>query len=349
MSPIALAIAASTTPLIVLGGVAGRAWRVWGALGVLVAAFVAGLALDVLTFSDLWTLPANTGLGGEMILLGLWAVLGALVRAGGPLAISGPPVLVALGAGACLGEIPAAAILAAGARTKSGAARLALAAAAGGMLGRLGDPAVLLFSERDPSILLPLAPLAVLLAIIAAPRREDLVPAGPGNRGRTLLVLGIAGAALIPGCTLWALLAGILLYAAIDREHLREVDLTHVVWIGVAAMLGLIAIAGGVPEMGASGLELIGEQLGEWGAPGLALAGALLSALTDGTAAAVCGLGLLDRAMSLQIEGSTLGLAAGLAVGGFGPLIAAGAWRAGWKRWTLQVVATVVYIWLVVQ
>jgi hypothetical protein len=327
---------------------AGRSWRVWGALVLLVATLATGVAAGVLAVSDLWQLPGATGLSSDLLLLMLWAVLGAVVRAGGPLKLSGPPVLVALCAGALLGEVPAAAILSAGARSKGGAARLALAAAAGGMLGRIGDPAVLLLSGRDPSILLYLAPLGLILAILAGPGREDLDAQASGSGRRTLLLLGVAGAACVPGWALWAVLAGIIGSLILGRARLREVDLRHVAWIGVAAMIGLVGIAGGLPELAATGLEHIGEQLGSWGAPALALGGAALAALSDGTTAAVWSLGVLDGAMSLQIPGAVLGMAAGLAVGGFGPLIAAGAWRAGWKRWSLQVLVTVLYVWLVV-
>jgi hypothetical protein len=59
--------------------------------------------------------------------------------------------------------------------------------------------------------------------------------------------------------------------------------------------------------------------------------------------------GLLDRAMSLNIDGARLALTAGLAVGGLGPLVVAGALRAGWKRWFLQVVVTVIYVGLVLK
>jgi hypothetical protein len=53
--------------------------------------------------------------------------------------------------------------------------------------------------------------------------------------------------------------------------------------------------------------------------------------------------------MSLNIDGARLALTAGLAVGGLGPLVVAGALRAGWKRWFLQVVVTVIYVGLVLK
>lgn len=347
MSPIVVAIVVSTVPLVLLGGMAAWRRKAWGALVLAVATFVAGNMAGVLVPSDLWVLPGATGLTSDLLLLVMWAVLGALARLGGPIKVPGPPVLVAMACGATLGEVPAAAILAASAQTRGGAARLALAAAAGGMVGRMGDPAVQLLSQRDPSILVMLLPLALILALLAAPRRQDIVDAQVSDLPRTVLLVAVAALALVPGLALGAVGAGIVGLCVLGRDQLPEVEVGWVLWVAVAALLGLIAIAGGVPEMGATGLELIGEQMGEWGAPGLALAGALLAALTDGTVAAVCAVGVYDSALSLNIPGAALGMAAGVAVGGFGPLIAAGAWRAGWKRWLVHVAVTVAYVWLV--
>jgi len=347
VSPIVLAILVTTLPLLLLGGVAGLRLRMVGAALVLLAALVAGVLAEVLTLSDLWVLPMGSGMAPDLLTLLLWAVLGALVRAGGPLAIPGPPVLVAVLTGACLGEVPAAAILSAGARSPSGAARLALAAAGGGLLGRVGDPALLLLGGRAPEVLVWLAPLGLLLAFMAAPRREDLARPGSSDRARPLILLSVAAAACVPGWTLWAVLAGIGAALFFARQKWRSVDLHHIGWMGIAAVLGLIAIAGGAPELAATGLETIGEQLGDLGPPALTLAAAALSALTDGTAASICGLGVLDRAISLRMPGAPLALTAGLAVGGLGPLLAAGALRAGWRGWSLQVGVAAVYVWAV--
>jgi hypothetical protein len=349
LSPALIAIAATTVPLILLGVVCGLSFRAWVALGVAIVAFGVGISLDILVFSDLWTLPAATGLGDSLVLLGLWSILGATVRLGGPLSLKGPPVVVAMLAGALLGELPAAALLSAGARSPAGAARLALAAAAGGMVGRVGDPALLLLGGDEPMILLQLLPLAIVLGVMAAPRQDDLPQTEASFGPRLWLLCAVAAAAAVPGWTHWAVGAGILGSLFLGRQRLREIDLKPVVWVGSAAALGVIAVAGGAPELGATGLERIGEELGEWGPIGLSLAAALLAALTDGTAASICVVGLLDRAMSLNIDGARLALTAGLAVGGLGPLVVAGALRAGWKRWFLQVVVTVIYVGLVLK
>ena len=346
MNPIILAIVLSTLPLVLLGAAAGLRRRALVAGLIVLLTWLGGLIGGLLAWSDLWVLPTSSGMGDVLILLVLWSILGAVLRAGGPLFIPGPPMLVALVSGAVLGEVPAAAILAAGAQTRGGAARLALAAAGGGLIGRMGDPAVLLMSARDPSVLLYLAPLGVLLALLAAPRRQDLNAAAGVQMRRLVPLIAVAVVACIPGAALWALFCGIAIGLYQARTNLQRIELGYVGWMVSAMCLGLIAIAGGAPEMAATGLELVGEQMGSLGAPALTLAGAVLAALTDGTAAAVCGLGVLDRAMSIQVDGATLGLTCGLAVGGLGPLIAAGALRAGWKRWLLQVVVAVVFVWV---
>jgi hypothetical protein len=67
--------------------------------------------------------------------------------------------------------------------------------------------------------------------------------------------------------------------------------------------------------------------------------GALLSAICGGQSAALIAEAILDRGPGLQIENLRSGLAAGLAVGGLGPLVVAGALQEGLFRWSLQVAA----------
>jgi hypothetical protein len=205
---------------------------------------------------------------------------------------------------------------------------------------------MVLIGSRFPEIVPQLAPLGVLLALVAAPRASSAQTGKPGLR--ELALLAVALAALRPEWTLASVGVGIAVAGWFARAEIRSVPWAHVGWAAIAAALALIAIAGGTPEMAATGLELIGEQLGDWAAPGLTLAGALLAALSDGTAASVVGLGVLDRALSLQIPGAPAALAAGLAVGGLGPLLVAGALRAGWKLWLFQVMIVAMYTaWVV--
>ena len=99
--------------------------------------------------------------------------------------------------GAGLGEIPAAAILSAGAKTPKGAARLALAAAGGGLIGRVGDPALLILAGDHPTLLAGLVPLGIACALVARPSSDDLVLAEDGNRARTVVVFLVAVAAVV--------------------------------------------------------------------------------------------------------------------------------------------------------
>jgi hypothetical protein len=334
--------------LLLFGAVAARRWRLRGAAAVALLAAIAGLVAGVLAPADVWVLPMYTGLQNELLLLLAWALFAAFARSVGLLRIPGPPVVVAVVLGALLGEIPAAAILSLAAKDKSAAARLALAAAGGGLIGRLGDPAMLLMGARQPQIVLTLAPLGLICAVLAWPKRGDLVAGGVngglGGLGRCLLLSIVGIAALFPTFTLPALVLGTVALAIVSKHRRGPIDLAAVAWSIVGLFLVLIAIAGGAPEHAARGIELVAEPLGAWFLPLITAAAAILSALTDGTAASLLCVSVMDRALSLRVEGTWAALAAGVAVGGLGPLIAAGALRQGSLRWLAQLVAAVVYV-----
>ncbi len=344
MRAVIIAALATSLPLVLFGLVGARRWRMIGGAIIVMVSLIVALSLQVIVPSDLWILPVYSGMQFDLLLLLLWGLFGALARSAGPLTLPGPPIVVAAGMGALLGEIPAAAILAVGARDKAAAARLALAAAGGGMVGRLGDPALLLMGGRAPEVVAFVAPLGLLSVLIARPRRDDLVEGGVGGIARTGLLLAVAAAAVVPGWTLPAVICGIVVLAVMTRSRRGPIDLAGFSWVVMATVLTLVAIAGGAPEHMARGLEEVAEGLGHWLLPGLTLAGALLGALGDGTAGSLLGLSVLDRAMSLQMEGVRGALTAGLAVGGLGPLIAAGSLRAGWRRWLLQVLVAIAYV-----
>jgi hypothetical protein len=243
-----------------------------------------------------------------------------------------------------LGEVPAAAILGASARDAKGGARLAMAAAGGGMIGRVGDPAMLVFSESRPDILMFMAPLGLLCALLARPRREDLIQGDHQNRVRTLLVAAVALIALVPGLALYAIVGGIIGLGVLSSDRRGPIEVGGSLWNLGAVVLGIIAVIGGGVEQVAVGIEWAQELGGAWGAPVLTLATALLTALTDGTAMSVVGQGVLDRALSLDAPGAVPAMAAGIAVGGLAPLIAARALRAGWKLWLGQVALAILWV-----
>ena len=350
METVITGIVLCSVPLLLLGLVAPWRWRLIGAVVVSVLGVGTGLGLGVLGLADLWVVPAGVGMTNTLVLHGAWCIFGALARTAGPLNISGPPWMIAMGMGAILGEVPAAAILSAGASSPAGAARLALAAAGGGLIGRMGDPAMLIMAEGHPEVMMALIPLGVLCALIARPSATDLVPAEAENKLRTALVAIIAVAAAIPVFTLPALLVGIVVLAVMAGDRRGHVDLAFILWTVLALILALLAIVAGLAEQIATGLEAVGE-LADWmGPPALAFLSAILAALTDGTALALLADGTLDRAASLNEPNLRLGLAAGIAVGGLAPLIASGSIRSGLRLWALQVLVAVLWVglWVII-
>ncbi len=138
MTGVVTGIVASTVPLVLLGLVAAWRWRLVAAVVIALGAIGTAVGLGILVPTDLWVVPQGVQLAEPLMLVLLWTAFGAVARTTGPLAVPGPAWLVAMLMGAGLGEIPAAAILSAGAATPKGAARLALAAAGGGLIGRVG-------------------------------------------------------------------------------------------------------------------------------------------------------------------------------------------------------------------
>lgn len=344
MQNVIIGFVATTVPLLMYGLISWTRWRLLGGVVTVLVAIGLAFGLGVMGFSDLWVVPVGLGMTQPLILLCLWIVFGAVARTAGPLDIPGPPLMVSMLMGATLGEVPAAAILGASARDAKGGARLAMAAAGGGMIGRVGDPAMLVFSESRPDILMFMAPLGLLCALLARPRREDLIQGDHQNRVRTLLVAAVALIALVPGLALYAIVGGIIGLGVLSSDRRGPIEVGGSLWNLGAVVLGIIAVIGGGVEQVAVGIEWAQELGGAWGAPVLTLATALLTALTDGTAMSVVGQGVLDRALSLDAPGAVPAMAAGIAVGGLAPLIAARALRAGWKLWLGQVALAILWV-----
>jgi hypothetical protein len=202
----------------------------------------------------------------------------------------------------------------------------------------------LVFAESRPDILIFMAPLGLLCALLARPRREDLIAGNHQNRVRTMLVAAVALAALVPGLAVYALGVGIIGLGALASDRRGPIEIGGSLWNMGAVVLGIIAIVGGGVEQMAIGIEWAQELGGAWGAPVLTLAAALLTALTDATAMSVIGQGVIDRALSLDAMGAVPAMVAGIAVGGLGPLIAARALRAGWKLWLGQVALAMLWV-----
>ncbi|MFT4979949.1 MAG: hypothetical protein ACI8S6_005861, partial [Myxococcota bacterium] len=169
MASLLQAVVALGWPVLVAGPL-GRGRRgLWALLALLIASYVGGLAVGALQPLDPLWLPQWTGLQSSALLLILWAAYGATAAAAGGAKMPGTPLFGAVLTGAVLGELAAAAVLTAGSTDRRSAARLALAASAGGLLGRVGDPAMLLLAAREPEMMFMLAPLAILCVLVLFP------------------------------------------------------------------------------------------------------------------------------------------------------------------------------------
>jgi hypothetical protein len=260
-------------------------------------------------------------------------------------------------AGAAMGELGAAAALAGAARDRAGAARLALAAMGGAMIGRVGDPAVLVLAARVDSRAWALVPLGLAMALVAAPRRDHLRPHAAGS----LPVTGVTAVVALIGAFAPTLLGpalgvGVLALAGLalarrgaaqtlDGEALGRL-LGPTLWTLGSVVLALVATAAGLPLVAAEGLAQVMDQVGPVLMPlGVAVA-ASLSALIDGPAAGLLLAAFVDRAAFYRGDGLALVAMLGAAVGGLGPLVVAGALRAGLLRWLAQVGLAVAWAWV---
>lgn len=299
-------------------------------------AVTAGLVLGFLIPADLLHLPAWTGLQLESAAIVCWVLYGLAARRAPRPWLPGPPVLTAWLAGALFGELAGAALVAAPAKDRGQAARLAMAAAAGGLVGRVGDPTLLALGDRvQTSWLLPLSAMLLLLARPTGPVEPG------GSRGVTALGLGVAvGTALLTAWSPLVLLGGAVVLLGLGRGALAWREL---LWGLSSVALALVAAIAGVWEAAAESAEWLASNWGSLPLGLVALAAGLGSFLIDGPAAGLSSAALLDRAMDLSSPGVPVALAVGAAVGGAGPLVMAGAFRAGWRRWLLGVALAAAY------
>ncbi|MDG1481455.1 MAG: hypothetical protein P8R54_17805 [Myxococcota bacterium] len=342
MNELIRAVVAMSWPLLFVGRGSERVRSGTGLLIMIGLVLVSGLVLGSLVPADLLFLPSWTGLGSGMLSLVLWVLLGSLARVAGGVSLPGPPLLSAIAIGALVGEIGAAGMIA-GISDKRAAARLALAAAGGAMVGRVGDPALLLLMDQ---VGWSLAPLGLLTAMVAVPGGS--LPRIEGHTVVTAAAAVVATAAIFAGDFLpHVLAAGCLLMAGLAGGKLRVVDLRPVGWCFGLTVLVLLSTASGLPELAAWGLELVQEILGSWRMPGLTAIGVLIAVLSEGISGALLTSAVLDRALDLTVEGVPTALAAGLAVGGLAPLVIVGAVREGLLRWAVQVFLALLWAGLV--
>ena len=316
-----------------------RRWRWAGALAIGMLAVGIGAWKKVIFVTDVGTLLTHGGLAEALSQLFLWTLYAILLRTHGRIPLRGHPMWLAPLMGALLGELAAAALLSSGARDPKAAARLALAAAGGAMIGRIGDPAILVMWSSDLSpVFLGLVGLGCVA--VASPQVDDLETDDADSLDPLLLggviavaVLGMARELALEGL---AVGCGLMLYQL--RSRALSADLRPLGWLVGSVLVVLVATAGGVFSLGGQGLEELWSITGERTRLILSGGAVVLSALCGEQAASLVTEGLLLRSPGLQIADLHTSMAAGLAVGGLGPLVVAGALKHGLLRWAAQVV-----------
>ena len=319
--------------------------------GVALIAVVAAVALGVLSplAPALWisAWPVQ-----PLLLLAGWGLMALGLRRLGGVGGVGPGMLGAFLGGAAFGALPVALGLAPG-QPPARAARLALAAVAGGLCGPLGSAPLLLLWDRG--VLALLWPLGLALLALAALGRADAAgaaPQGPAPRillaasvplwllallGSPVLALGV-GLALVWGLAAWQRPAGLLPGL---RPALRLIAVCTCV---------LLLVPSGVLDFLAWSLDDARVVLGGLLELGFGLAGLAVAALVGGPALALAGALSVCSDPSSFVPGLRAALVAGAAVGGLAPvLVAAGprVLRAGVGRWALA--ALLLLAWLGLQ
>jgi hypothetical protein len=331
--------------LFALAGIGHTRWRGIWAMILLVASVSTALYLGAIRFQDVLTLPRDTGLERDVALLLLWGIYGSLVRTVG-FATVGPPWLMAPILGALIGELGAAAVMGVLAEDRSSAARLAVAASGGAMLGRVGDPALLLLAERAGGHLpLTIVPLALACVLVGMPwkarLRDDALRTGDRRLG--WVTLGVFLVAL--EAPVWALGGGVLLAAALTFRNLPHFEWREPLWVFGSVGLVLVAVSSGLVELAATGLEAGSTNLDWFAIPPLFAAAAVLAALIGAPGVVLFVAALIDRALDLRMEGFATACAVACAVGPLGPLVVAGALRKGFGRWLVQVLIGMAWVW----
>ena len=324
---------------LVAGGCAW--WPRWGWLASSVVAGAAVVCAVVLGVFDP-TAPAvwiSAWPGEPLLLLLGWGLLNlGIYRLGGP-GVGGASVPSAFVGGAAWGALPLALAQARGQHPRQ-AARLVLAAVAGGLCGPLGSAPLLLLGDRG--VLALLWPLGLALAALAAlPLRG--VPQGSARGGfASWLLLGaslpvwLLAVLVAPQV---ALLVGLVLVWGLVVW--RRPAVAWPAWrpgVSLVAVLlcVLMLVPAGVLDFLAAGLDDARVMVGSLLDAGFGLAGLALGAALGGVPIGLAGaLTACSDPVSLS-PGLRAALIAGAAVGALIPVLSwvgSGALRAGWGRW----------------
>ncbi len=322
-------------------------WGAWAAALLALGGWIAAVVLGVVPPADLLVLSAALP-GHALVLLLGWGLLAVGLRRLDGVGGLGPDALGAFVGGADFGAVPVALALASG-RSPSQAARLGLAAVAGGLCGPLGSAPMLLLVE--PGVLQALWPLGLALGLIALLPASGGVTLEPGPSARPLLLAAPAlwllavlappwvalllGLVLVWGLVIWRRPPGLL---PEFEPSLRLLTLLS---------CALLLLPAGLLDYLSWGLEDAGVLLGSLLDAGFGLAGLMLGMLVGGAPVALVAVETLGADPRLLDGGLRAVLVAGAAVGGALPLAALagrGVLRAGLGRWALAVV--VLLAWL---
>ncbi len=345
--------------LAILTGLLGSSGRLrgrWAALPFLAALAIAGYR-RVLLPADLPVLPALAGHGLDSLALVGWLAYSAL---GVRLALPGPTWLVAFLSGGLQGGLGAATVLREEAVDRPAAARLILAAGAGALLGRVGNPALLLLGDRDPRLAILLLPLSLALLLAAGVRAGDRRGA-PGSRAATGIALATTALALAPGVGIfapWLGAFGLALLRWTRRGAPPEAALSPAVaastfgW-GLGALgVALVATIAGFPGLAAAGMINLFDAWDQGLLPRLAVGGGVVGLLFGAPGGALLSAALVDRSLEIDVLPAAVALGAGLGVGSVAELLAARCLRpalprllwkaaifAAWAIWALPRIA----------
>ena len=316
-----------------------------GAAGIALILVVGGLAVGVLVPLDLLMLPSYLGLQSGFYGLLAWTLFGLLGAAAGGPRLVGPAILRAALSGFLLGELGAALSFLPVQEHRS-RARLVLAAMAGAMVGRVGDPGLLVLGGQVQAGPWILAPLALIGLLLSGVRSADLPP-DHGHFDVTAVAAVVA--LLLPQHVAVVLALGCLAMAVLALRRRAAPSGSALLWVGASLVVALVACSAGLPYQAVLQLEDRLLDHSHLYGPVLGVGSLLLAALLDGPAAALILGALSDQALLGPTlfgrpDGLALALMAGLAVGGLGPLHLAGVLGPALPRWLLLGLLTLPYV-----
>ncbi|MBO84655.1 MAG: hypothetical protein CL927_04800 [Deltaproteobacteria bacterium] len=288
------------------------------------AAIGAGLFRQVLIPADLTRLPALADLELELFTLFAWAMFAATAASAGWRESSR---FAPFAYGMLLGELGGAILAIREVSDPSVRARRVVAASAGALLGRVGDPGLWLLNGGQLSlgVCALVGCSAVVGLVVAAPPR---VFDGAARRPMPVLAVGVGVWALswVPSMQLPGVLLGSLALWWHHRQPLHTQPVARVIGLSVAVV---VAVMAGLGEAWAEAVEarlvVYEAVVPAWIWAHGALSGLLLG--SDG--GGLMGRAVLDRALAVRDPLAPVAWGLGAAVAGMAPYLVTGTlWRA---------------------